>query len=71
MALLRSGLTGTATLHDVTSGALKCDLCGQEADSEVAELALLDCSGRDCPPEAACYHQACLEKYLKSIKLER
>lgn len=68
MALKHSGITGTATLHELTG---LCDLCGTEADSEVSDVVALDCSFRACPPESAMYHQACLEKYLKSIRLER
>ena len=55
-------------LHDLKS---LCDLCGQEADSEVSEVVALDCSYAQCPPDAELYHQACLEKYLKSIRCER
>jgi hypothetical protein len=61
-------VTSTGTLHDLKS---LCDLCGEEADSEVAEVVALDCSYAQCPPEAELYHQACLEKYLKSIRCER
>eukprot|EP00887_Chlorella_sp_A99_P007317 scaffold2.g7317.t1 len=68
MALKMSGYTGQSSLHDITGS---CDLCGLEADSEVSEVVALDCSFQACPPEAAMYHQACLEKYLKSIRLER
>jgi hypothetical protein len=48
----------------------RCDLCGEEADSEVAECVGLDCSVSH-PEDASMYHQACLEKYLKSMKVER
>ncbi|KAG7671376.1 hypothetical protein KSW81_003514 [Nannochloris sp. 'desiccata'] len=47
-----------------------CDLCGQEAESEVAEVVGLTCSFKDCAEENL-YHQACVEKYLKSIKCEK
>jgi len=56
------------TLHDYTG---YCDLCGLEADSEVTEVVGLDCSFANCPENASLYHQACLEKYLKSMKCER
>jgi hypothetical protein len=49
----------------------RCDLCGEEAASEVSEVVALDCSFATCPQECALYHQACLEKYLKSMKCER
>jgi hypothetical protein len=49
----------------------RCDLCGLEADSEVAEVVGLDCSFAQCPSDSLLYHQACLEKYLKSIRCER
>lgn len=57
-------------LHDLTR---VCDLCGQEANSEVAEVVSLDCSYAQCASqtETELYHQACLEKYLKSIRCER
>lgn len=68
MALKHSGFLGQSSLHDVTGS---CDLCGLDADSEVSEVVALDCSFQSCPPEAAMYHQACLERFLKSFRLER
>lgn len=69
MALKASGFTGTACLHDVKDTV--CDLCGLEADSEFTDVTALDCSCLQCPAESAWFHQACLEKYLKSINCER
>ena len=69
MSLLRSGYVGTSSLHELKGNL--CDLCGKDADSEVSEVVALDCTFQLCPAEAAFYHQACLEKYLKSIKCER
>lgn len=69
MALRASGLVGKQTLRDV-SGCL-CDICGKEVDSEVSEVTALDCSYQNCDAEAALYHQACLEKFLKAQKCER
>lgn len=69
MALRASGFTGKQTLHEL-SGYV-CDLCGKEADSEVAEVTALDCSYQNCDAESAVYHQACLEKFLKTQKCER
>ena len=48
-----------------------CDLCGRACDPEAEELNALDCSFGNCPTESAVYHQDCLEKYLKSIRLEK
>lgn len=49
----------------------KCDFCGQGCDPEAEELNALDCTFAQCPQEAAVYHQDCLEKYLKSVRLEK
>jgi hypothetical protein len=57
-----------ASLHDLKS---TCDLCGEEADSEVTEVVALDCSYAQCPAECELFHQSCVEKYLKTLKLER
>jgi hypothetical protein len=32
---------------------------------------LLDCTFEACSQAACCYHQECLERYLKSIRCER
>jgi hypothetical protein len=68
-SLCSAGFGGTNTLHEAFSGCT-CDLCGKEADSETAEVVAMDCSFKSCPAESCLYHQACLEKYLKSIKCE-
>lgn len=50
----------------------RCDLCGEACDPETQELNALDCTyAPKCPPECAVYHQDCLEKYLKNIRLEK
>lgn len=59
---------GINGLHKV-SGV--CDLCGCNCDAMTEELNALDCTYANCPPEASVYHQTCLEKYLKSIRLEK
>ncbi len=48
-----------------------CDLCGAPCDPQAQELNALDCTFSNCPPEASVYHQDCLEKYLKGIRLEK
>lgn len=48
-----------------------CDLCGGACDPQAQELNALDCTFSNCPPEASVYHQDCLEKYLKGIRLEK
>lgn len=57
---------GIAGIHNVSG---KCDLCGRGVDALSEELNALDCTYQDCPPLV--YHQDCLEKYLKSIRLEK
>lgn len=60
---------GKAGLHGVEG---RCDLCGEACDPETQELNALDCTyAPKCPPECAVYHQDCLEKYLKNIRLEK
>ena len=59
---------GTSKLHEIKG---RCDLCGLEASSEVAEVVFLACSFAQCPPDSCFFHQHCVEKYLKSIKCER
>lgn len=53
-------------IHASIEGKI-CDLCG-EACEATQELNGLDCTF--CGDEY-CYHQECLEKYLKSIRCER
>lgn len=48
-----------------------CDYCGKGCNSDAQELNALDCTFAQCPSSAAVYHQDCLEKYLKSIRLEK
>ena len=64
-----AAVVGANGLHSVQGYC--CDLCGRICDPEVEEINALDCSYSNCPAEAAVYHQDCLEKYLKSIKLEK
>ena len=60
---------GKAGLHGVEG---RCDLCGESCDPETQELNALDCTyAPKCAPECAVYHQDCLEKYLKNIRLEK
>ncbi|KAF6249363.1 hypothetical protein COO60DRAFT_1706534 [Scenedesmus sp. NREL 46B-D3] len=46
-----------------------CDLCGDTCDANTQELNVLTCTFKNC--QDLPYHQDCLEKYLKSIRLER
>ena len=48
-----------------------CDWCGGVCDPEVSELNALSCSFAGCPPDAATYHQDCLERFLKSVGLDK
>ncbi|GMH39185.1 hypothetical protein BSKO_07083 [Bryopsis sp. KO-2023] len=57
---------GISGIHNVSG---RCDLCGRGVDAVTEELNALDCTYQDCPPLV--YHQDCLEKYLKSIRLEK
>ena len=60
---------GKAGLHGVQGC---CDLCGEPCDPETQELNALDCTyAPKCPPDCAIYHQDCLERYLKTIRLEK
>ena len=45
-----------------------CDYCGEALES-TQELNLLCCTY--CGDDDNCYHQDCLERYLKSIRCER
>ncbi|EFJ42978.1 hypothetical protein VOLCADRAFT_107018 [Volvox carteri f. nagariensis] len=46
-----------------------CDLCGAPSDASLQECNWLTCTYQHC--EGGLYHQECLEKYLKSNKLEK
>ncbi|GIL43097.1 hypothetical protein Vafri_891 [Volvox africanus] len=46
-----------------------CDLCGASSDASLQECNWLTCTYQHC--EGGLYHQECLEKYLKSNKLEK
>ena len=60
----------TGPLEDVVKGS-SCDWCGGVCDPEVSELNALSCSFAGCPPDAATYHQDCLERFLKSVGLDK
>ncbi|KAK9814734.1 hypothetical protein WJX72_010679 [[Myrmecia] bisecta] len=60
---------GLHGIHDVTG--YKCDLCGDPCDPSCNELNALSCTFANCPVECSVYHQDCLEKYLKSVRLEK
>lgn len=62
-------LVGLNGIHSL-EGFL-CDLCGGPCDPQAHELNALDCTFSNCSPESAVYHQDCLEKYLKGIRLEK
>ena len=57
------------TLHDFATGSV-CDWCAERCEGN-DELNALSCTFAECPASAAVYHQDCLEKYLKTIKLEK
>ena len=59
-------IVGLDGIHSVGG---ECDLCGKVCDTATQELNLLACSFSAC--EGGVYHQDCLEKYLKGIRLER
>ena len=61
-----SEAVGIDGIHQV-SGI--CDLCGDNCDPGSEELNVLACTFKDCV--SSVYHQDCIEKYLKGIKLER
>lgn len=58
------------TLHEEVAGNV-CDWCQTICDPAVQELNALTCSFAECPETSMSYHQTCLEKYLKSIKLDK
>ena len=60
-----------ANLNSEAAAGSQCDWCRETCDPDVAELNALTCTFAECPPEASVYHQDCLEKYLKSIKLDK
>lgn len=64
-----AAVVGANGLHSVQG--YRCDLCNRVCDPDFEEINALDCSYSDCPAEAAVYHQDCLEKYLKSVKLDK
>eukprot|EP00210_Caulerpa_lentillifera_P003131 g2991.t1 len=61
-----AGAIGLSGIHNVTG---VCDLCGVKCDPNNEDLNALDCTYKECP--SMVYHQSCLEKYLKSIRLEK
>ena len=60
----------TGPLEEMVKGS-SCDWCGGVCDPEVSELNALSCSFAGCPPDAATYHQDCLERFLKSVGLDK
>lgn len=58
------------TNHDEASESI-CDWCQEPCDSTAQELNALSCTFADCSPDAAVYHQDCIERFLKGIKLEK
>ena len=62
-------IVGLDGLHNIEG--YKWDLCGWDCDPKAHELNALDCTFASCPKTDCLYHQECLEKYLKSIKLEK
>ena len=69
---MAAGAVGELSLHSI-EGAI-CDLCGQVCDTATQELNNLDCTYKPCSDLGAkfcLYHQDCLEKYLKGLRLEK
>jgi hypothetical protein len=62
-------IVGLNGLHNLEGYV--CDFCAGPCDPQAQELNALDCTFSNCPSDASVYHQDCLEKYLKSIKLEK
>lgn len=62
-------IVGLNGLHNLEG--FKCDLCSLPCDPQAQELNALDCTFSNCPSDSSVYHQDCLEKYLKSVKLEK
>lgn len=60
----------TGPLEEMVKGS-SCDWCGGVCDPEASELNALSCSFAGCPPDAATYHQDCLERFLKSVGLDK
>lgn len=63
---------GELSLHSI-EGAI-CDLCGHACDTATQELNNLDCTYKPCSDLGAkfcLYHQDCLERYLKGLRLEK
>ena len=56
-------------MGDWHGGTGNCDLCGLLADPASASCNWLACTFVHCT--AGLYHQDCLEKFLKSNKLEK
>mmetsp|Transcript_8999 Transcript_8999/g.26959 ORF Transcript_8999/g.26959 Transcript_8999/m.26959 type:complete len:878 (+) Transcript_8999:131-2764(+) len=64
-----AGAGGIEGLHAIDG---ICDLCGEQCDSETQELNALTCTfAPNCPEDSSCYHQDCLERYLKNIRCEK
>jgi hypothetical protein len=57
---------GIDGIHAITGD---CDLCGDALDVATEQLNALTCTYTGC--SGLVYHQDCLERYLKGIKLER
>ncbi len=69
---MAAAAVGELNLHGI-KGA-ECDLCGEICDTSTQELNQLDCTFKACSDLGAdkcLYHQDCLEKYLKSQRLEK
>lgn len=53
--------------HDDLGENRRCDWCGEMCDQTIQELNLLRCSSQCCTSNL--YHQDCLEKHLRKMKL--
>eukprot|EP00803_Ostreobium_quekettii_P002460 evm.model.scf_3806.2 EVM.evm.TU.scf_3806.2 scf_3806:6656-10396(-) len=62
-------MAGAIGLNGIHNVAGRCDLCGLPCDPNADELNALDCTYPSCP--SLVYHQDCVERYLRSIRLEK
>jgi|AntAceMinimDraft_1070359.scaffolds.fasta_scaffold47093_1 ubiquitin C-terminal hydrolase len=59
------------TNHHLEVAGSICDWCAEVCDSTSQELNALSCTFADCSHVPSVYHQDCIERYLKGIKLEK
>lgn len=59
-------IIGLEGIHNVRG---ICELCGFCCNPDTEELNALDCTYKSCPSQV--YHQDCLNRYLKSLRIEK